>query len=347
MAIVFDGPVTPDAATAFVRRVPTPQNQVLNQLLPDRTISAASVDITEVTRTSRTAKFRTFDGRPHRTSRDSLQTRSVKLPPLSVSNGIGEAERLQLEFARTGGQSYSALADAIYDDATNLVQEVRARMELARGDVLTDGKFTLAGENGLYLEADFGVPPSNFVTAATAWSNFGASQVVRDLRAWVQAYVDLNGFRPGGFVCSEAVLGYMLQNAELRTLSASLSGTPQLVTEQALAAALNVYRLPPLLFTYDTKLDVDGTTTPVLDPTKVIFVPPNPADLGFTAWGVTATALELVNSAKTEFSFDDAPGIVGLVVKGDSVPFTEETVVDAVGMPVLQQPKLLMVADVA
>jgi len=347
MAIVFDGPVTPDAATAFVRRVPTPANQVLNQLLPDRTFTSSSIDITEVTRTNRTAKFRTFDGRPHRTSRDFIQTRTVKLPPLSVANGIGEAERLQLEFARTGGQSYSALADAIYDDATNLVQEVRARMELARGDVLTDGKFTLAGENGLYLEADFGVPTDNFVTASTVWTDFANSQIIRDMRAWVQQYVNLNGFRPGGFVCSESVVGYMLQNAEVRALSASLAGSPQLVTEQALAAALAAFRLPPLLFTYDTKLDVDGVTTEVLDPAKVIFTPPNPADLGYTAWGITATALELVNSPKTDFSFDDAPGIVGLVVKGDSVPFTEETVVDAVGMPVLQQPKLLMVADVA
>ena len=33
-----------------------------------------------------------------------------------------------------------------------------AIMELARGDVLTDGKFTLNGEGGLILEADFGVP---------------------------------------------------------------------------------------------------------------------------------------------------------------------------------------------
>jgi hypothetical protein len=85
-------------------------------------------------------------------------TKQVKLPPLSSSVSMGELERLQLEFARAGGGNSAAIVNAIYDDATNLTREIQARMEQARGDVLTDGKFTLAGEGGLYMEADYGVP---------------------------------------------------------------------------------------------------------------------------------------------------------------------------------------------
>jgi hypothetical protein len=65
MAIVFDGPVTPEALTTFVREVPTPADQVLNRLLPDRYFNRNTVDFAELTRTNRTARFRAFDGRLH------------------------------------------------------------------------------------------------------------------------------------------------------------------------------------------------------------------------------------------------------------------------------------------
>ena len=40
----------------------------------------------------------------------------------------------------------------------------------------------------------------------------------------------------------------------------------------------------------------------------------NFAELGYTAWGVTVTSLELVNSAKVDLSFEQAAGIVGVFV---------------------------------
>jgi hypothetical protein len=93
-------------------------------------------------------------------------------------------------------------------------------------------------------------------------------------------------------------------------------------------------------------VDVDGVSTRVIPADRVLFVPPNVEDLGYTAWGVSATALELVNSSHVDLSFSQAPGIVGVVIK-EGPPFREYTFVDAVGMPVLANPKLLMVADVA
>jgi hypothetical protein len=346
MGIVFDGPVTPDALTAFVREVPTPADQVLNRLLPDRHFTRNDISFQELTRTNRTARFRAYDGRLHVSERDVTATKSVKLPPLSSSVSTGELERLQLEFARTGGNNQAAFIDAIYDDATNLTREIQARMEQARGDVLVDGKFTLSGEGGLTLEADFGVPANHVVSAGTAWSTVATAPIVADETAWVNTYVATNGFPPGGQVMSRRILGYMLQNAEFRTLLASQVGAPGLVTQADVDRILAAYGLPPILFIYDTLVDVDGVSTRVLPDDKVWFVPPNVADLGYTAWGVSATALELVNSSVVDLSFSDAPGIVGVVEKSGP-PYREWCYVDAVGMPVLANPKLLLVADVA
>lgn len=345
MALVFDGPVSPDALTTFVREVPTPADQVLDRLLPNRYFTNNKINLSSITRRNRTARFRAYDGRLHVSERDSFSTSEVSLPPLSTSTNVGEYERLQLEFARTMGSNTNALINAIYDDATNLTREVQARMEQARGDVLLDGKFTLAGEGGLFLEADFGVPAGHIVAAGTAWSTVATASVVTDLATWVDVYVATNGFPPGGMVVSKQTLNYMLRNEEFRTLMASLVGTPGLITPRGVDAVLDAYSLPPISFVYDTQVDVDGVATRVLPADRVIFHPPNPSDLGYTAWGVSATSLELVNSNLAELSFEEAPGIVGVIEKVGP-PYREFTFVDAVGMPVLANANLLMVADV-
>jgi hypothetical protein len=77
---------------------------------------------------------------------------------------MGELERLQLEFARTGGTNQAAFVERDLQRRDRPDPNVQRRMEQARGDVLVDGKFTLAGEGGLYLEADYGVPAGNLVT---------------------------------------------------------------------------------------------------------------------------------------------------------------------------------------
>jgi hypothetical protein len=158
MAIVFDGPVSPDALTEYVRNVPTPVNQILNQVLPDRHFTKNKIDVSVLTRRGRTARFRAFDANVHKTSRDTAVINTVKLPPLSDSISMGELESLELELARNEGSNMQSLIEQMYDDAGNLTRNIQRRMELARGDVLTDGKFTLAGEGGLTLEADYGVP---------------------------------------------------------------------------------------------------------------------------------------------------------------------------------------------
>jgi hypothetical protein len=343
MAIVFDGPVTPDALTAFVRDVPSPQDQVLNLILPDRVLNKNTIDLSELTRTNRTARFRAFDARLHVSERDVSSTKQVKLPPLSSSVSVGEFERLQLEFARLGGTNNSAIVNAIYDDATNLTREVRARMEQARGDVLTDGKFTLAGEGNLTMEADFGVPGNHIVAPGTLWSTVATATIIQNLTDWVNIYIATNGSRPIGMVVSTRILNYMLQNAEIRTLAASMSGTPGLVGRNVLDAALSNFGLPPIVLVYDSVVDVDTVTTKVIPDDRVIMFG---ADVGYTAWGITATSLELAQAAETDLSFEDAPGIVGVVIK-EGPPFRQFTYVDAVGMPVLENPRRLLVADVA
>lgn len=350
MAIVLDGPVLPADLTTFVREVPQPANFILDQILPNVYITDNRVDLGVITRTNRMARFRAYDASLHRAQRDTATTSIVQLPPLSDTLAMGELERLQLEFARTGGTNTGAFVNAIYNDAEQLTRNVLHRMEFARGDVLTDGKFTLgslAGESGLQIEADFGVPAGNFVAPSILWSSTTTADVLNDLNAWVTYYISINGYAPGGMWISRQTSTQLLSNTLLRQAAGTLLGTASFLSRAAIDASLASHLLPPILGVYDSMVDVDGVTTRIMAANKVIFTPPAGTPFGRTVWGLSATALEIVNTPEANMSFEDAPGIVGAVDKADSPPYRQQTFVDAVGMPVLDNPKALMVATVS
>jgi hypothetical protein len=343
MPIVTDL-VDPAELTAFVREVPLPANQILNQFLPDRQFSDITARIDSVTRKNRTAKFRTYDAETPIGQRDGYTRKEVELPPLGQKTVVGEYERLKMEALRNNGDANPALVDAIFDDAEINTRAVRARMELARGDVLVDGKFTLTDENGLTLEADWGVPAGNLVAPGTPWSTIATATPLADIMSWVDTYVALNGERPAFALTSRAVIGNLLRNAEIRALVGSMAGTPSIVTPANLTTVLQAYGLPTLV-EYDTQVNVDDVDTRVVPADRFIMLPQDPSTLGYTAWGITAEALELAGSGNPSLEFSDAPGLVGVVLKeGD--PVRTWTKVTGVGMPVLTDPNRLMVADV-
>lgn len=344
MAIFFDAPVNPDDLTVFVRQVPTIHALTLSNLFPVKTVNDNRVNLAEVIHTNRTARFRAYDGRIHVSKRDTASISQIKLPPLSSSVEMGEYERLQLEFARTGGTNIGALEASIYNDAQNLVGEIRNRMEQAWGDTLTDGKLTI-NEEGLVTECDFGVPANQLVTAGTLWSTLSAGALT-DLIAWHDVYIATNGFAAGSIRTSIRVQRLLTQNVSIINAIKGATAAVSQVTLLELNNLLAANGLPQLADPYDTSVDVDGVSTRVIADNKLMFFPPNIADLGYTAYGLTATALELVNSGESDLSFADAPGIVGVVEKMGP-PYRQTTFVDAVGMPIIVNARRLLVATVA
>lgn len=345
MAIFFDAPVDPDALTTFVREVPTPSELALSSLFPTVEQNDNTVDFAEIVRTNRTARFRSFDGRIHVSERDVGSEKRVKLLPLSTSLSMGEYERLQLEFARTGGTNQQALAASIYNDAVNLTREVQHRLEQAWGDVLTDGKLTI-NENGYQGEADFGVPANHLVAPAMLWTDTTNATVLSDLVAWNDVYVATNGAPPAALRTSQRVIRLMQRNAEIiNAVHGSTQGRTR-VNREELNDLLAAEGLPTVADPYDTQVDVDGTATRVIPDDRLLFTPANIRELGFTAMGISATALELVDSNRAELSFEEAPGIVGVVEK-TGPPYRQFTFVDAVGMPILANAQRLLVGDVA
>lgn len=344
--MIVDDYVDPVVLTGFVREVPSPSNLMLNSVLPDRNIGDIEAAFDQVTRTNRAAMFRSWDTETPIGQRDSFQRSKVRMPPLGIKRPIGEQERLMLERARTGGDNRNGYVQAIYDDAALGAREVYNRMEIARGDTLLDGKFTIA-ENGLTVEADFGLDPSHIVSAATAWSDHANATPLTDLKAWVDLYLNETGERPGRILTSTRVVNNLMLAAEIRELfyrGDQISGGPNLVTPAQMSTVLQAHGLPAFE-TYDTKIDINGTGTRVIPDDKMLLLPTDPSSLGFTAWGVTAESLELAGGQNPGLLFEELPGLVGVVLKeGD--PLRIWTKVGAVGMPLISDPRRLVVADV-
>lgn len=343
MAIMWDAYVSATDLTAFVRQVPVDQSYVLNQIFPDVYTDTLEAEFGESVTTTRAAKARAWDAPPMPGKRDSFSVSRVKLPAVSQFLGRGERDRLEMERLRSGGQNTTAIEQAIFDDAENNARSILARVEMMRGDLLADGKITLTELGG--LEADFGTPSEHFVTAATPWTTYATADILSNLRAWNTVYRARNGFGFGGMWMPEEILFHMLQNQAIRDIWANGAGNAAgFVTQEQLNQTLQTYRLPPILGTYDAKVDVDGVITNILPADKVIFVPPAGVRLGRTQWGTTATALE-AQSAGVQLVGSPA-GMVAVIDKDARPPYRETAYVDSAVMPILERPSGLFVADV-
>jgi hypothetical protein len=303
------------------------------------------IDTAIITQTNRAAKFRNWDGNYWVSPRDTGKVTRQRMIPLGGKLGVGEYERREMEFRRYGGTVQSILVDAIYNDLENLTRYALNRVELAWGDVLADGVLTI-NENGVQQQVDYGIPSANKVTAATLWSNTATSTPLTDLIAWYDQYVTLNGSGPGRLLFSLSTARNLQKNTSLiNAIKGAQTGVTN-VTLEEISGLFNSYGLPPVSMdnVYNSNMDVDGVTTPVLPANKFLFLPDDLGTLGFTAWGTPTTVLELnANNVQVQ----QEAGLIGIIVREEKPPFQKRTFVDGVVLPVLADPRKILVATVA
>ena len=342
--IVIDGPVSPQDAIAFVRSIPVDIGRPLLAAANVTTTDRNEVSFSEIVRRNRMAKYRTFDGMIAASQRDSGRSVKVTMPPFSTSLSMGEYELLQREFARTGGTNTSALTSAVYDDLDRLTSEMYNRAEFALGQVRSTGKFSV-NENGVNgFEVDYGLPADNVLTPAALWSS-AAAQIWSDIIAMNDRFKASAKVAPGKMEVDTAVLRLILTNEQvIQNVYGTAAGRVR-ATLGDVNAALAGEGLAPIVEVQSRTMDVDGVDVPVTDRTQVRLLPWDESDLFEFRFGLTATALELVNSAGVDFSYQEAPGIVGVIIK-DGPPFRQYTFLDAVGMPLINGANRMVLAKV-
>lgn len=338
MALVLSSDyITPTELTGYVREALSdlPQNAFgLSAYLPD--VETDDIDFRVTTGgggLARVAKYRAWDTESPISGRKGVDRLSGEIPPISEKRRLSEYDRLKMRKLDSG------IVDAILNDAVDLAKGIHARVEVARGEALSDGKVTIA-ENGLTIEADFGRKATHTQTAAIKW-NVDGSDPVEDFLAWQRIYVATNGVRPGATLASQDIQSSLMRNAAIRAMTLPAGSTQQVVTIDAINALFRSFGLPALSI-YEAQVEGDdGNAKSIIDPTKVIFLPPSDRKLGETLWGVTAEALD------SDYGIDstEAPGVV-VGSYSDKDPVGLWTKASAISLPVPANTNLTLSATV-
>lgn len=348
MTLVLNGPLPLEDVITYTQGVPLPSNTQLLQSFPRRDYTTDEIDMAVITQTNRLAQFRNWDGNFWVAPRDTgLEKRVHMLPLGSQSSGIGEYERRQIEYKRMGGTIQSVLVDAIYADLDHQTAYTYNRLEMAWGDVLTDGVLTI-NENGVQQQVDYGIASGQKVTASTLWSDTATSDPLADLIAWYDVYRAVNGAGPGQFKCSLTTARQLQANTNLiNAIKGAQTGVTN-VTLAEISGLFASYGLPPISMdsVYDSFFVNDsGSTVRPIAANKFLFLPADLGTLGFTAWGTPTTVMEMIDQGVEQQVI--APGVVGMIVKASQPPYRQKVFVDAVALPVLADPRKILVATVA
>ena len=326
---LWDDLLRPADVTAYLRILPDANPDNLGLYLPTRLINGIKSRVVRTTRTKTTARYRSYNAETPIGDRPwTVATTDITLPPLGQKLALQEWEQLQLQAAQVGvGAISDQIKASIYDDASNAVAAIRNRIALARGDFLTDGKFTLTAENGLTMEYDAGLPTSHKPTAGTLWSNTTTSTPLSDEIAWNRLIRVEAQSPPTWAVAPIATVDFMRKNAEYKAAYWGGATVQPTLTLNQLNEARAANGLPPLAIN-DATVSVDGTVTRLLPANK--FLTGND-QVGETQMGITAQSLNLVRAGVMTFA--DAPGIYGGVYAEED-PITIWTLVAATCMPV-------------
>jgi hypothetical protein len=332
---------------AFARAVQTPADFALTQsVMPERTINSVKFRIKSTSRRVNAAKYRAWDAQTAVATREAKRiVTEGMLPPLGQKYLVGELEQILLDTSR--GADASELVELLYQDVAAHVQSIKSRLELAVGDLLADGKFTLAGENGLTVEYDAGVPSANMPTAATAWTDPTADALANEM-AWIEVLRASGAPLPSRVVTSYKARALLASNDAYRR---AFYGQPSAQTPTGVLAPNEVdavrarYNLPPIEV-YDVQIPKDdGTMARPLPDNKWLMLPPNPQTWGETQYGVTAESLVLSSGGNPAIEREEAPGIVVTHGYTDD-PVQVWTKGAAVAMPVLYVPDIHISATV-
>lgn len=297
------------------------------------------------------ADFRAFDAEPTVGRREGISRMEGSLPALAQQYMLGEFDQMMTRNA--GSQE---IRDALLRDGERIAEALGRRMEVARADAIFNGSVTIA-ENHANLTVDFERSPEHEVTLAGSLLD-PATEVLEELLAARQQYIDTNGDEPGAILANERVLRALTQNDEIRAfILGPNAASAQRVRRQDIFGFLADEGLPPFV-PYEAKAtrlvrngagEATGRVTGRITPeNKIAFLPvageavsDTAGPLGATLWG---TPLE---SRFSEYGLaGNEPGIVVASFIERRTPAHVNTIGSAIGLPVMGNPDASLVVTV-
>jgi len=331
----------------FVRNVPTPPAFMGTRWLPDRTVFDLAFEyVMGAQERPVMAHVMGWDSEAPIHGRPPLGQRvSGELPPIKRKARISEKEIIRFLTPRAGTPDVQTAISSVYGLTGALLDAVQARVEWLRMKALSEDT-VIYNEGGVQFAFDYGITAAYQINVntdaaySTWWSDTANSNPLIDSQTLADA-IDLGtGFRPGEMIMSTRVLGYLLNNANLRAMIRGTAAPAAVLTRAELDTLWTLYNLPPIV-TYDVRVqseNADGSYTEVrtMAENKVVFVPGGGATLGETLWGPTAESRPLIGTPMAS----QAPGIYA-VTYGQEEPPSEWIKAVGVAFPSMPGANLL------
>jgi len=316
----------------------------LARYLPNREVADIAVRFVQgQTGLVETANFRAYDAEPEVGKTPSGKRVTLELPALGQELPVTEYVQL-----RQRNASDDAIRAQLFNYTGRAARAVSETIERLRGIVLNTGKATINPANfggAFQSDDDFGRSAGHTVAAAALWS-VDTTDILGDIQAWSDTYLTDNGVLPGSFLTSTRVVRAMAKNKQFAT--ALVSGSSRPATLADVNAILGGNGLPELV-TYDRRVSVGGTSTKVIPDDRFALLPApvetddwEGTELGATFWGQTLTSMD----ERYAIEDVDQPGIVVGAYRNEKPPMIAQIISDAIGMPVLANADLSLVADV-
>jgi len=274
------------------------------------------------------AKFRSFNTESMVNTLGTGETKSGKLPPMSIRLHVDEFQQLQMYNANDAiGAEFDRYAEAN-------AQSIGARIVLAAAQAIVEGKVTL-NERGLNLDIDFGRDSDLTANASTVWSTTATSTPITDLETLRTKL----GKSVSSTILSRTALGYLQKNTDLMKLILGRgSDLPSRVSAQDVIAFLGQEGFGTVEVNEEVVNGTDGTESAVFAADKVILV--SGSSVGSTEIGVTAEAVASENG----IAESERPGLFSGAIASDD-PTGYDVLVAGILLPVLTAPNNTAVLD--
>lgn len=311
------------------------QDDILN-FLPDEEVYDLDFAYNVVKTSSQMAAMIGFGAEPPIRDRDEVARRMGQLAKYGWKDIITENELLKLHNPRHDGE-FKALVEAISANGAKMVKETRDRINVSKLQAIGTGKITY-DDNNVKVTIDFteDMPAEHKIvlTGANTWAN-PEHDVIGDLLEWSNTYEETNGKKADAIYLSRKVQALLLKNAVIVNEVAGANSGRVRVSVDELNTVLGGYGLPPVRLITKTKAKVKSPITGQLQDIELF--PEN--RVVFISEGVGTFKL----GPTVENNFQ--PGIV-LQAYDNNEPIQSILRTAAAGFPVIEQPSLLLYADV-
>lgn len=306
-----------------------------NEFMPDGQTFSTTFAYDVVKKSNHIAAYIGFGAEPPVIDRDAVAHKMGEVAKMGLKYIATEEELLALNQARSNAEK-AAMVDALVVRAADLVNALNKRVDVSKLEAILKGQFTY-NKNGVKISVDFGVPAEHkkVLTGTNVWTDASATPL-SDLIAWNDQYVTTNGQQAEAIIMSREAVALLQTNAEIIAEARPGNGSATRVSLQEVNAVLDGYGLPNVRVQAQRSVTVKDIYTgndeviEFLPKYRVTFIS---RGVGQFLFGPTVEN-------------DYQPGI-DLRAYDKFEPIESIIRVAAAGVPVVENPNLLLHADIA